>query len=683
MAVCGCRAGVAPEQTVALDDYPRNQVLRGDEWRWARRVPGGVTRIVELGRPESQHAAVRLGVMPRGVSGETLRVTVLAGAGKVGSFETADPLVWTDRRVELGVQGQGKPCRVRFQSESDFLLSTCELVDTAANQPNVIIVLIDAMRADHLHCYGYSRPTSPHIDAVAENAARFDNCIAQSSWTRPSVATLLTGCYPNAHGATDRDSVMRAGLPTLGGNLNAQGYETHAYIGNVMCLPVWGMANEFDRALFVHDKDTPKIGDDVIMGKALDAIGECHGRPFFFYLHLLGTHTPYNSREPYDSTFGATGITGMKEGTSAEELINCYDAELAFSDVQVGLLVERLRSLGLYDNTVLIITADHGEQFYEHGEFGHGMSLHVEEVRVPLIVKPAGSAGAGVVCSDVIQLVDLAPTLLEMLKVAPEPRFQGRSFAQLFKGKSLNAPMAYSSLQLEKRSAYMAQNDRTKFIKDLAQGRESWFDLERDPFERQPLPQSSALPGKQELVDFAGEIASLENHGLNMLITTGGGKTQVVSGRLRGDGVKLPQNAPSDFCTVTEEDGGFAFDVDFGDVRTRRPGSTQWHDAVQQESAQLRFSSVSGKRISLEIKADGNPVSASEIFLGSPKTARHPVDNTVELSQIAADSRAFDPLLLDRRFAVYVWYVPPPATVSNEALEPDVRNAMEALGYLH
>jgi len=684
LLIAGCRAGVAPEETIALDQYPRKQVLRGDEWRWARRIPGGGARMVELGVPQSEQAYVRLGLLPRDVSEQALHVDVLAGDDVVVSFKTTGPLVWTDRRVELGPQAKGQACRVRFRSARDFMISTCMLVDRPPRTPNVIIALIDAVRADHLGCYGYARPTSPHIDALAGNAVRFENCIAQSSWTRPSVATLLTGCYPSTHAAVDRDSVMQSNLPTLGGSLSAHTYETHAYIGNPMCLPIWGTANEFDRVLHIHRTDSQKVGDNVIIDKALAAVEECRGIPFFLYLHLVGLHTPYTSREPYNTMFGCTGITGGEENMPTQDLINCYDAELAFSDVQIGRLVDGLRALDLYDDTVLVVTADHGEQFYEHGAFGHGMSLHVEEVRIPMIIKLPNSAAAGTVCNNVVEMIDLAPTLLELLGIPAEPRFQGASFAGVFQGRALDNPMAYASLQLEKKSAYMAQNSRTKFIKDLAEGRETWFNLERDPLEQQPMEApAAAFPGGPELVDFANAIAALETHGLNVLITTGQEEIGVVSGRLRGEGVKLAAGrSNADDCKVREEGGGVAFEIDFAGGRSMRPGAAQWHEIVQQESAQLRFSAPGDADLLLDLEVDGRPVSPSEIFLGPPNTPTHPQKNVLTLSNIVADSRAFDPLLLDRRFAVYVWYVPMPKTISDDALAPEVRDAMQALGYL-
>jgi len=683
LLISGCRVPVAPEQAIALSDYPKEQVLRGDEWRWARRIDGGGAKTVELGVPEMANGCVRLGILPRDASEKTMKVEVFAGEEEVASFRLSGPIAWIDRRVELGARGKGRPCRVRFSSERDFMVSDCFLVDKPAKYPNVIIALIDALRPDHLGTYGYRRPTSPNIDSLAEKAMRFDNCIAQSSWTRPSVATLLTGCYPSTHGAIDRDSLVQPNLPTLGACLSTNGYETHAYIGNIMCLPVWGMANEFDRVLYASPPEVGKIGDDIIIDEALAALDRVQGRPFFFYLHLLGTHTPYASRDKYNRMFGGTGLTGMEENAPAEDLINCYDAELAFSDVQIGRLAGRLRELDLYENTILIVTADHGEQFYEHGEFGHGMSLYNEEVQIPLIIKPAGSSAAGSVCDEVVELIDLAPTLLDLLDLPGEPRFQGQSFARVFRGAELEPGSAYSSLHLEKRSAYMAQNGNTKFIHDMVNGREMWFDLQQDPLEHHPLERAAQLPGSAQLLSYAGSIAALESHGLNLLITTGGGLIETVTGSLRGSGVKMAGDGVlSDFCKVTKEDGGLAFVADFAARRHMRPGSGQWHEAVQQESARMRFAEVTGKEILIDLKADGQPVRAEDIFLGPPGAPRHPRDDVVLISDLTADSYAFDPLLLERRFAVYVWYVPPPETVSDEQLDPEVRKAMEALGYL-
>lgn len=311
--------------------------------------------------------------------------------------------------------------------------------------PNVVLFLVDTLRADHLGCYGYARPTSPRIDAFAREGILYTRTVAQSSWTRPAAASLLTGQYPQRHGILTLRDRLEPNVPTLAELMRARGYRTAGFVTNVNVAPAWGFARGFDvYRYFPEDSARPRVhtGADEIEPAVFDWIGE-GAAPFFLYVHATDPHAPYAPLDPYAQRFVdpspqsdaeiSARLRALKRnpaGATAEDvraLVTRYDGEIAFVDAAFGRLLDELARRGLADDTLVIFTADHGEEFFDHGGFEHGRTLFRELLTIPLLMRLPQRLHAGTRSDVLARQVDVLPTVLDVLGVDPEPSLAGRS----------------------------------------------------------------------------------------------------------------------------------------------------------------------------------------------------------------------------------------------------------------
>ncbi len=265
----------------------------------------------------------------------------------------------------------------------------------ALSQPNIVLVTIDTLRADHVG----SRDTTPALDALAAEGLRFQNAISPAPLTRPAHASLLTGLYPPEHGIRDNlPAQLDASMPTLATRLKTAGYHTAAFVGSFLLGRGSGLEAGFD---VFGDGSIAGVGDligskaerraEEVAAEALEYLATARA-PFFLWVHFYDPHAPYDP----PGAFAGKGYAG----------------EIAYADSQVGRLVDRLRSRGLLDSTFVVVTADHGEGLGDHGEEEHGVLVYEETLRVPLIVRGPGIS-AGRVEREPVSLVDVAPFLLE------------------------------------------------------------------------------------------------------------------------------------------------------------------------------------------------------------------------------------------------------------------------------
>jgi len=315
-----------------------------------------------------------------------------------------------------------------------------------APKPPIVLIVIDTLRADHVGAYGCPRPTTPNIDAFAATAIRFDRAFAASSWTVPSMASLFTGVYPARHGiehaATDGiaitdQQVLNPQFTTLAAALKEAGYATFGYSGNYHMNPRFGMALGFD-----YYKADGFANRDVVDGWLAErlpllATTAKRGTPYFLYVHYFDPHHPYAPIKPFIDRFRPAGApTDEIEAVNAHfndlldqgwfalhpekvpPFIDCYDAEIAAVDVSIGALLKKLPNL---EQAVVVITADHGEEFLDHGSMAHSKNLYSETLRVPLFVRLPHRERAGQVDDFLTSLVDLYPTLATLAHAA-KPR---------------------------------------------------------------------------------------------------------------------------------------------------------------------------------------------------------------------------------------------------------------------
>lgn len=363
-------------------------------------------------------------------------------------------------------------------------------------------------------CYGYPRPTTPAIDELAKGAVRFANARSTSSWTLPSVASMMTGLYPAVHGAEHSDSVLSSELGTLARDFQTNGYETAAISANTAFVtPGHGLAEGFGRFDLLSappDSGAQNATAEEVTDAALDWLtSRDQSKPFFLYLHYYDPHAGYWPPEAFARRFGVdpgSPLAGLKQWTillsgvvppawQLETFVSLYDAEIAATDSAIGRLLGEFSSR-LRGATYVAVTSDHGEEFGEHGGMQHGRTLYDELLRVPLVVSGPGLPGGTVVPSPV-SLVSLRATLIDL---AGLPRDSGgaRSSPSLVPFVSTSRKVirpVYADLEkrdaadllLHRRS--MILGDR-KLLVDPADG-EQFFDLATDAGELHATEKAS------------------------------------------------------------------------------------------------------------------------------------------------------------------------------------------------
>jgi arylsulfatase A-like enzyme len=303
--------------------------------------------------------------------------------------------------------------------------------------PNVVLVTVDTLRADHLGAYGYFRPTSPGIDRLARQGVLFRNAESVQSATWPALASLHTAQYPGGHGVIWNGWHLREGTPTLAELLKAKGYDTSAFLTNMTGTRHPG----FSRLFLSRGGDQAGM-DRRATDAAIEHLGRVGDRRFFLWLHLLSPHADYAPPPPHDVAFTRPGASRLS-GTIGEladlrargvrlsdadvaHLVALYDGEVAYADRQVDRLLSELRERGLEESTLVVFTADHGEDLHEHNRyFFHSPSMYSSSLHVPLILSWPGALPAGARTDHPASLVDVAPTVLSLLGLPAPSSFLG------------------------------------------------------------------------------------------------------------------------------------------------------------------------------------------------------------------------------------------------------------------
>jgi arylsulfatase A-like enzyme len=321
----------------------------------------------------------------------------------------------------------------------------------------VLLIVIDTLRADRLGVYGNKGGLSPFLDELAARGVVFSNTFAASSWTVPSIASLFTSHYPSQHNVATFESKVPDAAVTLAEKLAAYGYVSGGFLANFRLTKALGYAQGFEYWK-IYKGNSPtgvKVRGNRLRADSLRWLeslsGEQAARPQFLYVHYMEPHAPYQPIEPYRSRF-IRPVDGVDEALANQKvgrinfkavtwqdlrlLRSLYDGEVASVDAELRELFAVLERRGFLEHAIIVITADHGEEFKEHGRMAHGHALYDESIRVPLIVLAPGH-GPGVV-EENVSLIDVAPTILDLLALPPEPAFEGRSLVELIDKPSLS-----------------------------------------------------------------------------------------------------------------------------------------------------------------------------------------------------------------------------------------------------
>lgn len=409
----------------------------------------------------------------------------------------------------------------------------------------VVLISCDALRADHLSCYGYSRETTPHLDKWAEETVLFENAIVQETYTLPSHATMFTGLYPKHHGATANANLAEE-IETLAEVMADADYLTAAFMGARLWFFPWrGMAQGFD--MFNLPRRREIIRDVFATHRLASAWLEYHSVPnLFLVLHNMDMHAkpsngayqfPYGpsdpaylffansfdpaptfKREGQDSLLGWAFLHAASAGEitlteeEAEYCVALYDDCVRSVDLGIFQFFEELRTRGLYDKALIIVTADHGEELQDRGNWGHG-TIYEECCRVPLMIKFPGGRFGGRRVSDVVQLTDLYPTILDVLGLPGHDTRDGQSLLALLEARTPPRELAYAQRYFQQ----IVRSNEWKLIRDIVTNEFTLYNLVTDPLERRPV-HGTALPIVQLLKEELETFYQISPEGWHLTI---------------------------------------------------------------------------------------------------------------------------------------------------------------------
>jgi len=347
-----------------------------------------------------------------------------------------------------------------------------------SSAPNVFLITIDTLRADHVHCYGYDGVQTPALDALAKDGVRFSQTFTPSPITNTSHTTILTGLLPSSHGVTDFAVPLAASHRTWAELLKDRGYVTAAFIGAVI-LDSRSLAPGLDRGFDFYDNfhqhaplkthwgRVERRGMDVVTRSERWLTAHPTGR-HFVWLHLYDPHDPYEPPAPYSQIY--------KD--------HLYDGEIAYSDSALRNFLEYLKKHGWYENAIIVVVGDHGESLGEHGEDTHGIFLYDSTTHVPLILKVSGNAHRGTVVEAQVRTTDILPTVLDLLAVASPAKFDGESLTPLFANRAPGDRIAFGETDYPMRFGWAPlRSVRTPASKFIEAPRPELSDLRRDPRE--------------------------------------------------------------------------------------------------------------------------------------------------------------------------------------------------------
>ncbi len=539
------RFGDEPSQRVLVAPPPSRVRYRVDATaRSVLTVDGG---ILLTGSPPSPVPEVLFEVIEEGSSDHEPLLRLAVGRGVERRFHrTIDLSSRAGREVSLlfrtqALDGQEIPDSVLPMWSTIRVEETREREreSASAERPNLLFVMVDTLRADHLGCYGYSRETSPNLDRLAAKGVLFETCIANASWTSPSVATMFSGLYPYTHGVIDYDHhYLVDSIETLAERLQSHGFTTSAFITNYLIDRESNFAQGFETFEvdeFLHAADVNE--------RFLSWLDRAEDYRFFAYLHYIDPHSPYAAPGAFRDFFDPD-YSGPLSGDAMDDLrarfaelhadpvrkeqfkrenqelleaakprfTDLYDGEIRYWDHEFGKLLDALERRGLAEKTLILFCADHGEGLLAHGRLGHGANLFDELLRVPLVLaQPRRLTPRR--RSNLAQLSDIYPTVCELLDVPyVEHRLPGTALVPLGRNPPEPRAFAFSSTATgkipgdEHLTLDAIRSERFKLVLADGLGIAELYDLRADPGERSYLIDSPQLH-----VPFPAEALDLQN----------------------------------------------------------------------------------------------------------------------------------------------------------------------------
>jgi arylsulfatase A-like enzyme len=430
-------------------------------------------------------------------------------------------------------------------------LSGCGSKPEPESRPNIVLIVVDTLRADHLESYGHHRPTSPSIDAFAGSAIRFERAYSSAPWTKPAVASMFTGLHPSSHAVLGLERSLPQSATTLAERLRDAGYATGAVISHHLIGSEFGFDQGFSHFLEDQARGHRHLSTGPVTRQAEDLVDSLRseGQPFFLFVHYFDPHFAYLRHPEYGFSSerparihwerGIAKLRVLDPPPDAEEIAyleSAYDEEVRYTDAGIGRLLDSLRARDLFDDALIVITSDHGEEFYEHGWLGHTIGVTEELVRVPLIIRLPGGLHRGKVIEEPVSLVSLGSTVLDIAGIAEQSEsFPGGSLTHHWIGSETQEnPPVFVEVDFEGRFKSALLTDRFgpnhqlavvrgrhKLVMNKRTGDAVLFDVLRDPTEdhdiaaREPTVVAELLAtAKRQLAEVATTTLPVDEQGL-------------------------------------------------------------------------------------------------------------------------------------------------------------------------
>ena len=462
-----------PRQTEFPLAAGRMRIGKGEEYRNTVYVHAPSSLTYEIDIPQNSRLHFGMGIAETNAP-VTFRLTT--GSKELYSRTVTGADAWEDADVDLSPYA-GLKIKLEFETRAEkqgpvgFWANPLLTTQAPKNRPNVLVYMIDTLRADHTSLYGYARDTTPFLKKLGAEALVFDDCTVQATWTKPSVASLMTSLYSFTHGIRNEYDTIPPGSTTLAEQLRAAGYVTASVLANPSAGRISGLERGFDY-LFewqaVHKRwvESDRGTDSAAVNKtALLWLDQHRDEPFFLYAHATDPHAPYQPPAGYEEKFanaadtpafdhdflklkqiavtaGGFGISrascakaGIDAGRFIQRARDRYDAKILHNDASFEQLVGRLRQLGLLQNTLIIVVSDHGEEFWEHGWTGHGQSLYQELARGVLLMWNPKLIPVPRRIDEPVQLIDVMPTVLDLLGLHIPATAEGQSLSSFAHGQ--------------------------------------------------------------------------------------------------------------------------------------------------------------------------------------------------------------------------------------------------------
>jgi arylsulfatase A-like enzyme len=558
---------------------------------------------------------------------------------------------------------------------------------------DVVLIVVDTMRADHLGVYGYDRGTTPRLDGLARQGTVFDAAWSAAPWTLPSVMSIMTSRYPSSHRVENDGMKLAAETPILAETLKHAGYSTGAFVSHVYVSSTFGFGRGFET---FEDFGLSQPGyrleagmeprADRVTDAALGWLDRQERRPLFLFVHYFDPHWPYDPPErlraafpdeyhgPLDATYDSISkFQDPRVPLPADYrrfLVDRYDGEIRFVDEQIGRLLDGLVASGRGPRTWVIVTADHGEEFKDHGSMGHGRRLYEEVARVPMMVaRPSPSGAAATRVDAPVSGIDLFPTIADLAGAATPAGVQGTSLAPLVRGAGTapagDRPLVCETIRLNAHLKAVRRGP-LKLIQSMDENRTEMYDLTADPGERVDLSERRP-EDRLALVRALFSQVDFLSGGWNVRWSSDGRKHRF-QGQIRTKGI---------FRTVVP------LFRDRGKYVLSSPSTLDFTDADQTGASGLSFTLApddSAAEFYLLIDGETQP---ERVFLGGKEHRPTSLPFPLQGRPLVEEAYQKPPRADGKDLGFFIWRLRPASPDQGVVLDDEIRERLRSLGYVN